>query len=213
MAIISDQAAYHAAAVATGLPQPHSANENYSDAVALALATSYGVTEKSLANLQANFDASSVLNSLDPLTNPILMNQAEYIRQITNNATAYGSQQAYAANAYFGTGIATTFNQAVAGISKALGISQDAAASFAGGNPAAITKSAVVTTTTQPVIDTSGTKTGGAGGSGGASTTATGTNWIGILTGLALPVLLVGIIGYLLYAGLTGKHHGHRSAA
>ncbi|WP_321504727.1 hypothetical protein [uncultured Methanoregula sp.] len=217
VAVVAASAKYHADARDSGLPTQLNPYEIAGDQAALLLAQGYGVTGKSLQNLQDNVNATSVFNSLDPLINPLLMNQSEYIRQVTNNPTAYGSQQAYVANAYFGTGgIATTIDQAINGIAKGLGISQDAAAAFAGiSSPSASSTSP--TTPTSPVIDTTGitrtTTTGGGGGSGGSSSSTTGNTWLSALAAIAVPLLLVGVIGYLIYAFVTGSKHGHRSVA
>ena len=220
-AITQLQATYHHDAVATGKPTQHSDFENQADLATLTLATIYGVTGKSLANLQANYVASSVLNSADPNVNPVLMNQAEYLRQISNNPTAYGAGQPFVANAYFGQGIANTVDQAVAGVARSLGISTQAAAVFSGANYVPPSTNAlmasskgVVDSLSQGTADLIAKITGGGSSGGGTTTTdnaATDTNWISLLTAVALPVLILGIVGYLVWTALPGHHS--RSAA
>jgi hypothetical protein len=159
------------------------------------------------------------------------MNQAEYLRQISNNPTAYGAGQPFAANAYFGQGIANTVDQAVAGVARSLGISPQAAAPFTGifgphddpeydafirgmntpqntvvsDNP--VTKSLLdfLNPLTSAVTGTGGWSTGGTTvqkTSGGTSGT-TGTDWASILTTIALPIIVVGLVLYLIWTGLT----------
>lgn len=222
-AITQLQASYHHAAVATENTHPHSDFENAADYATLQLATIYGVEGKSLQNLLDNYNASSVLMSADPGINPVLMNQNEYLRQISNNPTAYGAGQPFAANAYFGQGIANTVGEAVAGVARSLGISTQAAAAFSGANyvpaptttlPMAKSVTNVVDSLTQGATDLVSKVTGG-GSSGGTTTNgnaATGTNWITLLTTLALPLIIVGILGYLVWTGLQSGHHS-RSVA
>jgi len=212
--LIQAQASYHHAAVNTGQPQPHSTFENAADLAAVILAQGYGVEGKSLDNLKTNFIASSVLMSADPGINPVLMNQNEYLRQISNNPTAYGTAQPFAANAYFGQDIANTVGEAVAGVARSLGISTQAAAAFSGANyiPAPTTtypmarSVSVVDTLTQGATDLVSKVTGGGstgGGTTNSNSASTGTNWLSLFTTIALPAIILGILGYLIWTGLS----------